>query len=56
MLLTRDAVTPAGGVAPVFWLFAALYLVLAVAVVTLLVGLRRAGRPEPREPGTRAGT
>lgn len=43
LLRTRDAVTSAPGVVPVFWVFSVLYLVLGVTVVLLLRKLVRPG-------------
>ncbi len=41
LLRTAQAVTPASGIAASFWLFSVLYLVLGVALVTLLRGLAK---------------
>jgi cytochrome d ubiquinol oxidase subunit I len=57
MLKTADAATRAANLGPRFLVFALIYVFLATTVVTLLLGLFRAGagtgaslRPPPAEP------
>jgi cytochrome bd ubiquinol oxidase subunit I len=50
VLKTADAVTPASGVQPIFWVFSVLYLVLTVTVIALLRTLARTPRDEVLAP------